>query len=200
MNLWCFLYIAAVISDVVAEVVTKTDIVTIYLQPTIVTYTPHSFKVLTTTTTSPTGISYSGTKQFNSTFASIMLENHNIYRANHHSQPLQWNASLFEFAADYVETYDCSGKLKHSGGSYGKNLAIGYSPQGAMRAWYKEGETYDYNKHNEYNHFTAMVWNSTTQIGCAYKYCNSVWNDYIVCSYYPAGNVVGHNENNVFSI
>lgn len=133
-----------------------------------------------------------------STFANTILSSHNQKRSLHHSQMLLWNNSLYEYASNFAEQYDCSGTLTHSGGIYGENLAIGYTAEGAVSAWYNEGKTYDYKSANTYSHFTQVIWNSTSQLGCAYKYCGPVWSDYIVCSYYPAGNIVGHNGNNVF--
>ncbi|KAG2735925.1 hypothetical protein G9P44_000015 [Scheffersomyces stipitis] len=131
-------------------------------------------------------------------FASQMVELHNEKRQIHGATLLSWNNSAFEYAAAYADQYDCSGVLKHSGGSFGENLAIGYTTEGAVNAWYNEGATYVYGSESTYNHFTALIWNSTTSLGCAYKYCNKVWGTYIICSYYPAGNVVGYSSRNVF--
>lgn len=143
---------------------------------------------------------YNGEHNLNATFAKLMVSEHNLKRKKHRAQPLGWNSTLFEFAASYASSYDCSGVLTHSGNAfYGENLAIGYSPVGAIDAWYKEGNTYDYSKHDTYNHFTAMVWNDTTAIGCQTRYCSQVWGSYIICSYYPPGNIVGQSLENVLS-
>lgn len=179
-------------------VVTQWEMVTVYIIPTVSVVTR-----TTSTSNRPTEISTSKetpTSNDSRAFALEMLHSHNVRRAQHHAQPLVWNNSLYEFASEYVANYDCSGNLKHSGGPYGENLAIGYSPTGAIDAWYSEGNSYNYEVANTYDHFTQVVWNDTTQLGCASKYCNPVWNDYIVCSYYPAGNVIGHNQDNVFPI
>ncbi|CCE80141.1 Piso0_003241 [Millerozyma farinosa CBS 7064] len=143
-------------------------------------------------------ISYDGPYSFNETFAQEMLSEHNKKRALHRAQQLEWNSTVFDYAANYAQKYDCSGKLKHSGGPYGENLAVGYSPIAAVDAWYDEGKSYKYGTESTYDHFTALVWNSTSQLGCAYKNCNSEWGTYIVCSYYTAGNVVGESSKNVF--
>lgn len=126
-----------------------------------------------------------------------ILKQHNLFRERHFAPDLSWNASLYDYAALFVATYDCSGTLRHSGGAYGENIAIGYTPTGAVSAWYDEGKDYVYGSDATYNHFTAVVWNATTQLGCAYKYCGKVWGRYIVCSYFPAGNVVGQSSDNV---
>lgn len=143
---------------------------------------------------------YDGSYKFNKTFAEIMKEDHNQKRSLHGAQKLTWNSTLFDFASAYAQKYDCTGKLKHLGGPYGENLAIGYSPTGAIDAWYDEGKTYQYGLESTYDHFTALVWNSSSQLGCAYKYCNEVWGSYIICSYYPPGNVVGKSSENVFPL
>ena len=44
----------------------------------------------------------------------------------------------------------------------------------AIDGWYSEGEKYNYNAPGftmETGHFTAMVWKSTTKIGCGIKKC-----------------------------
>lgn len=145
--------------------------------------------------------SYDGPYELNKTFASIMLEQHNLKRSYHDAQPLSWNSSAFDYAYKYAADYDCSGVLTHSGGSvFGENLAIGYSPIGSINAWYDEGNSYAYGTESTYNHFTAMIWNSTYGVGCASKYCNSIWGTYIICSYYPPGNVIGYSTGNVFPL
>lgn len=131
-------------------------------------------------------------------FQNTILDLHNEKRELHHSQPLHWNSTLYEYAADYASSYDCSGHLVHSGGPYGENLAAGYTTNGSINAWYNEGKTHAYGAESAYNHFTAMVWNNTNSVGCAYKECNNAWGTYIICSYYPPGNVVGYSKYNVF--
>ena len=62
---------------------------------------------------------------------------------------------------------------------------------------------YVYGSENVYNHFTAIVWNNTNSLGCAYKSCDTTTNLnalYIVCSYYPPGNVIGYSSQNVFPL
>lgn len=177
--------------------ITEIEIVTIYFKPTTTALS------LTTETSIPNHpnseiFNYQGAYELNTTFAEIMLKGHNDKRSMHQAQKLAWNNTLFDYASKFTDKYDCSGVLKHSGGIYGENLALGYTPNGAISAWYNEIHDYDFNTHNQYNHFTALIWNSTSQLGCAYKYCNPTWSDYIVCSYYPAGNVVGRSQQNVF--
>ncbi|CAN1173037.1 Pathogenesis-related protein 1B [Linum perenne] len=39
-------------------------------------------------------------------------------------------------------------------------------------------------------HYTQLVWRSTKQVGCARVKCRN-GDTYVVCEYYPHGNVVG---------
>ncbi|RCK63885.1 hypothetical protein Cantr_10288 [Candida viswanathii] len=114
---------------------------------------------------------YTGPYYLNTTFAELMLREHNEIREIHDAQPLKWSTELFEFAALFADAYNCSGILQHSGYKYGENLAFGYLPLGAMHAWYEEGETYIYGSEDTYNHFTALVWNNTDSLGSACTSC-----------------------------
>ncbi|KAI3406779.1 hypothetical protein KGF56_000384 [Candida oxycetoniae] len=126
-----------------------------------------------------------------------MLQEHNKKRSVHGAQKLRWSIEVFNYAAQFAQEYNCSGTLQHSGGKYGENLAYGYTPIGAINAWYEEGDNYPYGSESIYNHFTALIWNDTNSIGCAYKSCpNGAL--YITCNYNPPGNVIGYCSKNVF--
>ncbi|WLF76983.1 hypothetical protein PVL30_000691 [Lodderomyces elongisporus] len=140
---------------------------------------------------------YDGPYYMNETFSKLMLEEHNKLREIHGAQKLRWSTDMFEFASQYALKYNCSGILEHSGARVGENLAYGYSPQEAIQAWYEEGETYPYGTEEVYNHFTAIVWNNTESMGCAYKQCANA-GLYITCNYDPPGNVINHSSRNVF--
>lgn len=190
-------------------IITQWEIVTVLIQlVTTVAKIPATTEATLSTLTITDSLSTSlpsstlliATSSADDTFSSIMLTTHNKLREMHNAQELSWNDTLYQYAHDYASRYSCSGKLVHSGGPYGENLALGYTLNGSVNAWYSEGETYDYQTHNLWDHFTQVVWNDTSQLGCAYKYCNSVWGKYIICSYYPPGNIVGGNQQNVFSL
>lgn len=131
-----------------------------------------------------------------------ILDIHNKYRALHGVGDLSWASGPYSYAKLNADSYDCSGVLTHTHGQYGENLAAGFaSGPAAVTAWYEEGETFDYTTYNEYNHFTQVVWKSSTQVGCAYKDCSSTgWGLYIVCEYNPVGNVIGEEEENVLPL
>lgn len=132
-------------------------------------------------------------------FSKDILDAHNSKRAAHGVSALSWDQSAYEYAQNYADQYSCSGNLKHSGGKYGENLGVGYkSGSAVVEAWYKEGDSYDYSTASTFDHFTQVVWKGTTKVGCAYKDCSAEnWGKYIICSYDPAGNIVGQGKANV---
>lgn len=131
-------------------------------------------------------------------FAKSILDAHNKKRALHSASDLSWDTTCYKYAQNYAEKYTCGSSLVHSGGPYGENLAEGYSDGvAAFNAWYSEGNNYDYSTANVFDHFTQIIWKSTTKLGCAYKDCGSGW--YVICSYDPAGNVVGYGPQNLSS-
>jgi uncharacterized protein YkwD len=135
-------------------------------------------------------------------YSRTILDAHNAKRHIHHSGNLSWNSTLYYYAQAYADKYDCSGVLKHSGGPYGENLIAGtdlHTGADAVDAWYSEIRNYDWTTQSQYNHFTAMIWKSTTQLGCAYKNCQKeTWGYYTICSYSEmVPNLVGAAKINV---
>ncbi|KAG7880763.1 hypothetical protein KL906_002137 [Ogataea polymorpha] len=136
-----------------------------------------------------------------SSFAQTYLDRHNYFRALHEDTPnLTWNDDVAQVAQNYADAYTCNGELVHSGNSLdgqslGENLAYGYNfaTAGAVDAWYDEINQYNYSDpgySEATGHFTQLVWKSSTEVGCAYKYCGSYLGYYIVCNYLPIGNLV----------
>jgi hypothetical protein len=73
------------------------------------------------------------------------------------------------------------------------HIAGGYSSlSDAVDAWYNEVKLYDFSKpgwNTATGHFTALVWKSTTKLGCATNIACG-WATY-VCQYHTPGNVIG---------
>lgn len=166
--------------------------------------TPSSSETGSSTTT-PYDISPTASSDFDA-FKYQILDEHNIKRALHGVDGLEWDEEVYAAAQAYADAYTCDGTLVHSGNSlYGENLAYGYSTRGTVDAWYSEIEYYDFNNPGYtpgVGHFTQVVWKSTTKLGCAFKYCNDYYGAYVVCNYSPPGNYVneGYFEANVLPL
>lgn len=159
----------------------------------------------TSTSTTPTSSSTSdnngggGVTGSDKQFAQDILDAHNKYRKIHDVGDLSWDDSAYQYAQKNADNYDCSGVLTHTHGPFGENLAAGFSSgPSAVKAWYVEGESFNYQSPNTYNHFTQVVWKDSTKVGCAYKDCSAEnWKLYVVCEYDPPGNVIGQEKQNV---
>ncbi|BFZ64028.1 hypothetical protein YB2330_005166 [Saitoella coloradoensis] len=152
--------------------------------------------VKSTAASSTTSSATPATSSASATFISQMLTMHNNYRAAHSAQPLAWNKNLEKYAQNIAST--CA--FGDSGGSYGENMGLGTNsnPGYYLQKWYNEQNFYDYDTPTGYSakteHFTQVVWNTTTQVGCAFATnCGSVGPYYypylLVCEYWRAGNV-----------
>jgi len=85
--------------------------------------------------------------------------------------------------------------LTHSNGKVEKKNSLQkVQDQAVVQAWFDEVKWYDYNtnscKEGEMcGHYTQVIWNTTTELGCAAMVCpdrSQVW----VCEYAPAGNII----------
>lgn len=170
----------------------------------VTTGTPASSPATTTQSTNSAAASSSTGGSTGDAFADEMLDAHNGYRAKHHAPNLEWSSTLQQYAQNYADNFNCaSGDLKHSGGPYGENLYLGAtSGKNAVDGWYSESKTYNWNTQSTYDHFTAMIWKSTTKLGCGIKDCRvNNWGYYVICSYNDAvPNMVGEAKQNVLPI
>ncbi|KAI5960116.1 uncharacterized protein KGF55_004839 [Candida pseudojiufengensis] len=136
-------------------------------------------------------------------FSKEILDAHNSKRSLHGVSSLQWDQKLYNFAQDYANKYSCNSGLVHSGGPYGENLAVGYKDASStVDAWYDEIKLYNFNNpgfSSSTGHFTALVWKSTSKLGCAKKSCGS--GIYVICSYDDAvPNMIGQFPQNVLPL
>lgn len=164
--------------------------------------TPATTSSTTSTASAPTQNANAGLNQFESD----ILNEHNKKRALHGVQPLTWNPTLAQYAADYAsKAFSCDNvQLIHSHGPYGENLAAGYvggiSP---VDAWYGEISQYNYNApgfSENTGHFTQVVWKGTSELGCAYVTCDNAWRQYTICEYQEPGNWLGEFQENVLPL
>lgn len=128
-------------------------------------------------------------------WAKSLLSLTNQYRSKHSAGALQWDPKLAKYAEDYGNKVGCN--MKHSGGEYGENLAIGMNldAKETVDMWYNEKDEYNYSKPgftHATGHFTALVWKKTTHMGCARHQCGNT--NFFICEYSPAGNIVGDNN------
>ncbi|KAG5358066.1 Protein PRY1 [Yarrowia sp. B02] len=129
-----------------------------------------------------------------------ILDTQNAKRAEHGVGAFAWNETLANFAADYLNKAQCN--FEHSGGPYGENLAMGYpSAAAAVNGWYDEVKDYNFAQGDfsmATGHFTQMVWKGSNQLGCAKRECGGN-GAYVVCEYYPRGNIIGAFQQNVLN-
>lgn len=149
----------------------------------------------TTPDTIPTSLAPSFTNP--KLFTSSVLNSTNTYRAQHNATALAYNTTLASFAQSYLDTGVGPGDtcmFEHSGGPYGENLAIGYpTVEAGIEAWGDEREEYNFGRgrfSKGTGHFTQLVWKATTDVGCGGRWCGEGKGWYLVCEYWPAGNVV----------
>ena len=141
-----------------------------------------------------------------SDFRQDCLNMHNRYRAILGLRPLSWDASLEASARSYsISLSNKNQGLVHSTSqernNAGENLywTSQYSTNAcgnALKAFFEEfkyynGEPVGQNPSafHEYGHFTAVIWPTTTKVGCAFDLDrNGAPGTYIVCHYKEAGN------------
>lgn len=133
-------------------------------------------------------------------FRTSILNSTNFYRYEHSASYIYWNTTLAQYAQSYSE--NCV--WEHSHGPYGENLARGYTNvTAAVDAWGNERSLYNFSNTDPTGfteatgHFTQLVWKSTQSTGCGWTNCNGkngLDGVYLVCEYWPPGNIVGDNN------
>jgi uncharacterized protein YkwD len=130
-----------------------------------------------------------------------ILNSTNFYRYEHGANFLFWNTSL----ASYAQNWANKCIWEHSHGPSGENLAQGYvDVTSSVDAWGDERAMYSWKGTQTgfteaTGHFTQLVWKDTTSVGCAAVDCKGVSGGniegvFLVCEYWPAGNIVGNND------
>jgi uncharacterized protein YkwD len=135
--------------------------------------------------------------------AAQFLQVHNDARRAVGVAPLAWNATLELDAKRYAEQLGVTCKLTplkwDNDRFYGRNTYWGSGFQdGAAVAgtWVYERRWYDHRANactpgNECRSYTQVVWNTTTQLGCARRTCRGSADTVGVCRYFPPGNYAG---------
>ena len=126
---------------------------------------------------------------------------HNSVRAAVGVAGVGWSTTLQAYAQNYANQRIGDCKLQHSGGRYGENIfwggGSGWTAADAVKLWASEKQDYDYGSNTcaagkQCGHYTQIVWRATMSIGCARVVCNDNLGVFIICSYDPPGNFVGH--------
>ncbi len=139
-----------------------------------------------------------------------MLAGHTGARAAIGLPPLIWDESLVATARAYAEQMARTRRFAHAPqpqgpGREGENLWNGtrdaYRYEEMIGHWVAEkrdfvnGVTPAFSrtgKWQDVSHYTQIVWRNTTRVGCAMA--SNKRDDYLVCRYSPAGNVVGERS------
>jgi len=136
-----------------------------------------------------------------------MMIAHNQARRQYGARPLAWDEALARDARAYADRLARSGRFEHDPQAgrtphEGENLWVGtrsaysYSEMIGLliaeRRDFRPGRFPQVSRTGDWSqvaHYTQIVWPSTERVGCATASNRS--NDYLVCRYLPAGNVVG---------
>ncbi|KAJ5987338.1 PR-1-like protein [Penicillium sp. IBT 35674x] len=154
----------------------------------------------------PAGYPYGGN------YSDKVLYTHNVHRANHSAPNLGWDQSLANAARAWAVACQFRHNTAMLPGGYGQNLA-GSAPTASLAQhisefWYNDelrhfdlyyGQATPGGDFSTYGHFSQVVWNDTTKVGCATVDCRGsalgMW--YTVCNYFPPGNVLGRFDRSV---
>jgi len=148
---------------------------------------------------------------------------HNVHRANHSAADLTYSNELAnvaqQIASSCVYAHDTTVESTTGNGVYGQNIAAGLTADEVTdvitNLWYNNevnayspyyGQVNPEGNFNDYGHFTQIVWQGTTVVGCATQDCSAnglanvgsnVPPYFTVCNYYEAGNYGGEYADNI---
>ncbi len=139
-------------------------------------------------------------------FPALALAAHNSARSAAGVMPLQWDRNLGSEAARYALQLAITDMFAHSSSSVRKNVGenLWMGTRGAFRvnamvgSWVSEGSHFRpgtfpavsrTGNWRDVGHYTQVVWPGTSRVGCALA--ANARNEYLVCRYWPAGNVHG---------
>ncbi|XP_002443648.2 pathogenesis-related protein 1A [Sorghum bicolor] len=129
-----------------------------------------------------------------------IVDEHNMFRAKENAglPPLVWNETLAKWSQKYAETLKGNCQQIHSTSPYGENLmegTPGLTWKITVDGWSEEKKNYHFDSDTcdagkMCGHYKAVVWKTTTSVGCGRIKCNS-GDTIIMCSYWPPGNYDG---------
>lgn len=143
----------------------------------------------------------------NNATATLLLNLHNIERAEIGVYPLIWDATLAQQSQDWANYLAANNMFKHSGTAWvGENIA-----QATIRSnmtafmfsqWSSEKQyfnpNYPWGNANistnpsvEIGHYTQIIWSMTYAVGCGIANTSTSWS-ILVCQYKYPGNYIGN--------
>lgn len=139
-------------------------------------------------------------------FSERLLSVHNGERGRIGQRPLVWDARLAQDAKAWADTLAARGRFEHAPpalrAGQGENLWRGtsgaYTLEEMMGHFISEKRDFHpgvfpavarSGNWHEIGHYTQMIWPTTRALGCAMASRRGT--DYLVCRFWPAGNVVG---------
>jgi hypothetical protein len=138
---------------------------------------------------------------------STMIAAHNEARRRYGVAPLAWDEGLARDAKAYAQLLAGTGRFEHDPQTkrrpkQGENLFMGtrtaYSYSDmiglliAERRYFRPGRFPAVSRTGRWSdvgHYTQIIWPASQRVGCAIA--SNRANDYLVCRYLPAGNIVG---------
>ncbi len=139
--------------------------------------------------------------------AEIAVDEHNRERLSLKLKPLTWSPQLAEDAARWAKKLAAENRFEHAleelaEKKQGENLWMGtageYRYQDMIALWLderemaKSGRFPDVSKTGNWEdvgHYSQIVWPGTKELGCALA--SNADDEFLVCRYAPAGNVIG---------
>ena len=136
-----------------------------------------------------------------------MIAGHNEARRRYGAAPLAWDEALARDAGVYAHRLARTNRFEHDTQAgraprQGENLFMGtrgaYSYADMIRLlvderrFYRAGRFPNVSRTGDWSrvgHYTQIIWPTSRHVGCATA--SSRTNDYLVCRYLPAGNIVG---------
>jgi hypothetical protein len=139
-------------------------------------------------------------------FSAGILAAHNAQRAALSLAPLVWDNDLAKGASEYAVRMAATGLFEHSDRharrGIGENIWSGglgsYRVGAAVNLWasdkryFRPGIFPDVSRTGNWydaSHYTQLIWPGTRRVGCALASSRTA--DYVVCRYFPAGNIDG---------
>lgn len=136
-----------------------------------------------------------------------MVAAHNQARRQYGVAPLAWDDALARDAAIYARTLARSGRFEHDP-QYGRRPKQGENLWMGTRSAYSYAEMINLlvaerrefrpgrfpsvsstGRWSDVGHYTQIIWPTSQRVGCATAANRA--SEYLVCRYWPAGNIVG---------